>query len=633
VNIRNVKRKLAALVSADVVGYSRLMANDEMATIETLTAYRELMSSCIEQYGGRVVDSPGDNLLAEFVSVVDAIECAADIQKKLKSRNQELPETRRMVFRIGVNLGDVIQDGDSLFGDGVNIAARMEGLAEAGGICISGTAYDHVKNKSHFGYEFLGKQKVKNVSDPVRAYRVLTRPEDAGALKYKRKRDDPKHRRRVRLVTIAIVVTVIVAMAVWKHQMDKKGRKPPVVRLLEKRGSLKLPDKPSIAVLPFTNMSGNIEQDYFSDGMTEDLITDLSQISGLFVISRNSVFTYKGKAVKVEQVAKDLGVQYVLEGSVRRVGDQVRITAQLIDSKTGHHVWAERYDRDIKDIFALQDEVTGKIVEALAVKLVGDEHSRLSRKSTDNLGAYDLALRGSAHFRRHTKESNELAREMFEQAIQLDPNYMKAHTGLVWTRLMAWIYGWSHDPELLEDALELGKKAVSLDKWSSQGHVILGNVYLWKKQHEEAIAEFERAVSLNPNDSDALSSLGGALAFSGQPEKALGYLEKAIRLNPNYPEYYIFNLGQAFFQLKMYEDAVTALRKSIIKNPNFMPAHYVLAASYGHLGKQEFARAQAEEVKRMIPDFSIKASSEILPFKDDDDFEHFAQGLRKAGLN
>jgi adenylate cyclase len=246
VNTRNVKRKLAALVSADVVGYSRLMGDDEMATIETLTAYRELMSSCIEQYRGRVVDSPGDNLLAEFVSVVDAIECAADIQKKLKSQNEELPETRRMVFRIGVNLGDVIQDGDSIFGDGVNITARMEGLAEAGGICISGTAYEHVKNKSHFGYEFLGKQKVKNISDPVRAYRVLTRPEDAGALKYKVKRDDPKHRRRVRLVTIAIVVAVIVGMVVWKHQMDKKGRKPPIVRLLEKHRALKLPDKPSI---------------------------------------------------------------------------------------------------------------------------------------------------------------------------------------------------------------------------------------------------------------------------------------------------------------------------------------------------------------------------------------------------
>ena len=609
------------------------MGDDEMATIETLTAYRELMSSCIEQYRGRVVDSPGDNLLAEFVSVVDAIECAVDIQKKLKSQNEELPETRRMVFRIGVNLGDVIQDGDSIFGDGVNITARMEGLAEAGGICISGTAYEHVKNKSHFGYEFLGKQKVKNISDPVRAYRVLTRPEDAGALKYKVKRDDPKHRRRVRLVTIAIVVAVIVGMVVWKHQMDKKGRKPPIVRLLEKHRALKLPDKPSIAVLPFTNMSGDIEQDYFSDGMTEDLITDLSQISGLFVISRNSVFTYKGKAVKVEEVAKDLGVRYVLEGSVRRVNDQVRITAQLIDAKTGHHVWAERYDRDMKDIFALQDEVTGKIVEALAVNLVADEHARFTKKGTDNLGAYDLVLRGSSHFRRYTKESNELAREMFEQAVQLDPNYTAAYEGLVWTRLMAWMYGWSHDPKLLENALELGKKAVSLDESSPQGHVILGNVYLWKKRHEEAIAEFEKAVSLNPNDADALSSLGGALVFSGLPEKALGYIEKAIRLNPNFPEHYIFTLGQAFFQLKMYEEAVMALRKSIIKNPNFMPAHYVLAACYGHLGKQEAARSKAEEVKRMIPGFSLKGASEILPFKDEDDFEHFAEGLRKAGLH
>jgi len=609
------------------------MGDDEMATIETLTDYRELMSNCIEQYRGRVVDTTGDNLLAEFGSVVDAIECAVNIQKKLEFQNKKLPETRRMTFRIGVNLGDVIQDGDSIFGDGVNITARMEGLAEAGGICISGTAYDHVKNKSHFGYEFLGKQKVKNISDPVRAYHVLTRPEDAETLKYKDKRDDPKHRRRVNLVAFAVVVAVIAGMVAWKHQLDKKGRKPPLVRLLEKHRALKLPDKPSIAVLPFTNMSGDAEQDYFSDGMTEDLITDLSQISGLFVISRNSVFTYKGKAVKVEEVAKDLGVQYVLEGSVRRVSDRVRITAQLIDTKTGHHVWAERYDRDMKDIFALQDEVTGKVVEAIEVNLVADEHARLTKKGTDNLGAYDLVLRGSALFRRHTKESNELAREMFEQAVQLDPNYTTAYEGLVWTRLMAWVYVWSNDPKLLDDALELGEKAVSLDESSPQGHVILGNVYLWKKRQDEAITEFEKAVSLNPNDADALSSLGGALVFSGLPEKALGYLEKAIRLNPNYPVYYIFNLGQAFFQLKMYEEAVTALRKSIIKNPNFMPAHYVLAACYGHLGKQEFAQAKAEEVKRMVPGFSIEVSSEILPFKDEDDFEHFAEGLRKAGFH
>ncbi|MDY6790755.1 MAG: adenylate/guanylate cyclase domain-containing protein [Thermodesulfobacteriota bacterium] len=628
----SVYRKLTAILSADVKGYSRLMGDDEMATIETLTAYRELMSNCIRQYNGRVVDSTGDNLLAEFVSVVDAIECAVDIQKKLKSRNEKLPEARRMAFRIGVSLGDVIQDGDSIFGDGVNITARLEGLAEAGGVCISGTAYDHVKNKSVFGYEFLGKQKVKNISDPVRAYRVLTRPEDAGVLKYKVRRDDPKHRRRLRLVTFAVVVAIIAGMVSWKHQLNIKGHKPPIVRLLEKHRALKLPDKPSIAVLPFTNMSGDIDQDYFSDGMTEDLITDLSQISGLFVISRNSVFTYKGKAVKVKQVAKDLGVRYVLEGSVRRVSDRVRINAQLIDAKTGHHIWAERYDREMKHIFTLQDEVTGKIVEALAVKLVKDEQTRMTKKGTDNLGAYDLVLRGSALLNRYTRESNELAGEMFERAIQIDPGYTSAYEGLVWTRLIAWMHAWNYDPKLLDEALELGKKAVSLDESSPQGHVILGNVYLWKKRHEEAIAELKKAVFLNPNDADALSSLGEALVFSGLPKKGLGYLEKAIRLNPNYPEHYIFSLGHAFFELQMYEEAVAALQKAIIKNPNFMPAHSMLASCYGHLGKKEFARAKAEEVKRIIPQFSLKRAAEILPMKDEV-FAHYAAGLRKAGFN
>ena len=631
-NTKNVQRKLAALLSADVVGYSRMMGEDEMATIETLTVYREVMSRLIEQHRGRVVDTPGDNLLSEFPSVVDAVECSAGIQKTLETKNEALPQTRRMAFRIGINLGDVIQDGDRIYGDGVNITARMEGLAEAGGVCISGTVYDQVKNKSVLGYEYLGKQKVKNIADPVRAYRVLTRPEQAGALKYKDRRDDPKHRRRATLIILALVVAVTVSMVIWKHQMRKEGRKPPIVRLLEKHRALKLPDKPSIAVLPFTNMSGEKEEDYFSDGMTEDLITDLSQISGLFVISRNSVFTYKGKAVKIEEVARDLGVRYVLEGSVRRVGDRVRITAQLIDGQTGHHVWAERYDRDMKDIFALQDEVTEKIVEALAVKFLSGEKTRLAKKGTDNLGAYDLVLRGIAQFRHYTRESNELAREMFEQAVQVDPSYTTAYAGLVWTRLTAWNQGWSHDPKVLEEAFELGKKAVSLDDASPQGHVILGHAYLWKRQHEEAIAQFERAASLNPNDADALSSLGGALVFSGRPEKALGYLEKAIRLNPNYPEYYIFNLGQALFQLKMYEEAVTALQKSILKNPNFMPAHYLLAACYGHLGKREHARAKAEEVKRMSPWFSLEGAYEVLPFKDEADFEHFAEGLKKAGL-
>jgi adenylate cyclase len=356
------KRKLIAILSADAKDYSRLMGEDEAATVQTITACREAMSRLIQNYRGRVVDSPGDNVLAEFASVVDATECAVKIQEDLKNRNAELHEDRRMDFRIGINLGDVIEDGERIYGDGLNIAARLEGLAEPGGICISGTVYDQVKNKISFDYEFLGDHTVKNIKEPLRVYRVLT-----GSVQEK------------------------------EIAGEEKMTHP-------------LPEKPSIAVLPFTNMSGDPEQEYFSDGITEDVITDLSKISGLFVIARNSVFTYKDRPVKVQQVSKELGVRYVLEGSVRKAGERVRITAQLVDAASGGHIWADRYDRNLGDIFALQDEVTHKIVTVLAVKLGEEERRRIAQKDTDNLLAYDYFLRGLEFYNRFTKEANTQAR-------------------------------------------------------------------------------------------------------------------------------------------------------------------------------------------------------------------------------
>jgi len=352
----DIERKLAAIFSADVKGYSRLMGEDELTTIRTLTTYREVMATLIQQYRGKVVDSPGDNLLAEFASALDAVQCAVDTQQELKTRNVELPANRKMEFRIGINVGDVIVERERLYGDGVNIAARLEGLAEGGGICISGTVYDQVENKLGIGYEYLGEQAVKNISKPVRVYRVRMEPGT-------------------------------------------------ITSRTETKKVVEMPDKPSIAVLPFTNLSGDPEQEYFSDGITEDISTDLSRISGLFVISRNSVFLYKGKAVKPEEVSRELGVRYILEGSVRKAGNRVRITAQLIDATTGYHLWAERYDRELKDIFTLQDEVTQKIVAALAVKLTAGEQERLVRKYTDNLEAYDYYLRGDASYYPVTKRS------------------------------------------------------------------------------------------------------------------------------------------------------------------------------------------------------------------------------------
>jgi adenylate cyclase len=573
-------RKLTAILSADVKGYSRLMGEDETGTVRTLTAYRELMSNLISKHRGRIVDSPGDNLLAEFGSVVDAVQCAAEIQRELRGRNAELPENRRMEFRIGINLGDVIEEGDRIYGDGVNIAARVESLAEGGGTCISGTVFDQVENKLALEWEYLGEQAVKNIKKPLRIYRVRMPDEEAPG---------------------------------------------------DVGGNLKLLDKPSIAVLPFVNISGDPEQEYFGDGITEDLITDLCKISGLFVIARHSVFTYKGKAVKVDQVGRELGVRHVLEGSVRKAGNRVRITAQLVDARTGGHLWAERYDREQKDIFDLQDEVTQKIVSTLAVKLTKGEEDRLAGRYTDNLEAYDYALRGSEYYSRFTKEASAQAREMFQKAIQLDPDYALAYSRLGLTYLHEWTHGWSQDPQLLGRAFELAQKAIALDDTLPEAHRVLGDVYLWRKQHEEAIAELEKAISLNPNYADAIAGLGDVLNHAGNPEEAIRLVKRATRLNPHHHAWYFYVLGLSYISTERYEKAVEILKRGLIRNPDFMIIHLLLAGIYAEANRMEEARVEVEEVLRITPDFSLEVFKEKAPFKDQARLDRFAEALRKAG--
>ncbi len=422
------KRKLAAILSADVKEYSRLMSQDERSTIRSLTAYKQAMSLLIEEYKGRVVDSPGDNLLAEFGSVVDAVNCAVEIQRELAEKNTELPPARQMEFRIGVNLGDIVEEEDRIYGDGVNIAARIEGLAEGGGICISGTAYDHVVNKLGLEYEFLGEKEVKNIERPVRVYRVLSFPGAAAHRVVQAKTAIAKKRRKVGL---AIAVVLVIGAAIGAIMMFYL--RPSVEPASIEKMAYPLPDKPSIAVLPFTNMSEDSKQEYFSDGITEDLITDFSQISALFVIARNSTFAYKGKPVKIRQVAEELGVRYVLEGSVRKADNQVRINAQLIDATTGHHLWAERYDGNLGDVFALQDKITQKIVAALAVKLTAGEQEQVASKETTNIAAYDAFLRVWGHYLRFTPEDFAKAISYFKQAIEVDPNYGRAYAAVALT--------------------------------------------------------------------------------------------------------------------------------------------------------------------------------------------------------
>jgi len=494
---RKTKRKLTALLSADVKGYSRLMGEDEKSTVETLKTYREVIGNLIRQYQGRVIDSPGDNVLSEFASVVDAVECAVKIQEEVKKKNEELPENRRMEFRIGVHHGDVIEDEKRIYGDGVNIAARIEGLAEGGGICISRTSFDSVKNKLNLGYEYLGEHSVKNIAEPVRVYKVLTEPKYAGQV-IGEKKLKPKQWRWAAIGAVAILIIVAGIFAVWNFYL-----RPDVEPASEQRMALPLPDKPSLAVLPFDNLSGDPEQDYLVDGLTENIITGLSKIPDMFVIARNSTFTYKDKPVKVQQVAEDLGVRYVLEGSVQISADQLRVTAQLIDALKGHHVWSETYDRKMEELFAVQDDITLNIAVAMQVKLTEGEQARV-RHSTDNLKAWALAVRAHGLFETYTKDDNAKARELFKKAIELDPNYTYAWTYLGWTH---WVDGKWHSmhynqKESFERAAEIAQKALSIDDKLSDVYALLSGVYLVQRKYDEAVATGKKAIALDPNSSE-----------------------------------------------------------------------------------------------------------------------------------
>jgi adenylate cyclase len=589
---REFERKLAAIMSADVKGYSRLMGEDEVATIRTLTAYREVMATLIRQHRGHVVDSPGDNLLAEFASVVDAVQCAVEIQHELRRRNADLPATRRMEFRIGINLGDVVVEGEKIYGDGVNIAARLEGLADGGGICISGVVYDQVENKLPFlnlGYDYLGEQTVKNIARPVPAYRVQIDKQAGG-------------------------------------KTSRLGVSP--TRSPEHLQTLVLPDKPSVAVLPFANLSGDPEQEYFSDGITEDLITDLSKLSGLFVISRNSTFLYKGKVIKPDQVNQELGVRYLLEGSVRKSGNRVRISAQLVDTTTGYPLWAERYDRELQDIFAVQDEVTQKIVAALQVKLTEGEQQRLRRPSTNNLDAYEHFLRGLEYYWHRTREANTQARQMFERAIELDPNFAAAHAWLGRTYVVEWMFQWNEDPRTLERAFALAQRAAVLDNSLVVARQTLAYVFLLRKQFERAIIEAERAVTLDPNDADAYVTLGEILSCTGRPQEAIGLVAKAMRLDPHYPASYVFALGQAHHLAGHYEEAITAFKRLLTRHPEHLHGRFLLAIAYSELGRTEEARAQLSAGRGIDPAYSLERVRDRIPYRDPTTIERWVNILR-----
>jgi adenylate cyclase len=586
---QEVKRKLAAIFSADVKGYSRLMGEDEEWTIRTLSAYRKIIRNLIQQYRGRVVDAPGDNVLAEFASVVDAVQCAVEIQQVLRAKNAVLPEIRRMDFRIGINLGDVIEEGEQIYGDGVNIAARVEGLAEAGGICISGSAFEQIENKLPLRYDYLGEHEVKNIVKPVRVYRA-------------------------------------------QIESEAVARRPLEVASKEKM-AFPLPDKPSIAVLPFVNMSEDPKQEFFSDGMTEEIITALSKSPYLFVIARQSTFAYKGKPVKVKQVSEELGVRYVLEGSVRRSGEKVRITAQLIDAMTGYHLWAERYDRDLKEIFALQDEIALKIMKTVHEKLEAGQHARVLGRGARNLEAFLKAMEAREHFYRATKEDNTLARKLYEEVIVLDPDYAFAYAGLAWTHMADLWFGTSKSPmESLGRAIKLGEKAIALDESEAIGHSSLGYFYTFAGQFDKAVAHAEQGLALDPNSHPVLYQAASALAHSGRPEEAIPLLHKAIRLNPFPAGVFFYTLSMAYRMIGRFAEAAEQAKKAVEREPENQHIYLALASACFLAGREEEARAAATEVRKINPQFSLEQFAKTLPFRDRSFIDRTIEALRKAGL-
>ena len=573
-----LERRLAAILSADVAGYSRLMGEDELATVRALSESRDLIGAVIAGHRGRVVDMPGDNILAEFASAIDAVEAALAMQKDLAARNAALPENRRMAFRVGVNLGDIVSEGGRIYGDGVNVAARVESLAEAGGICVSGKVHEEVRRKLALGFEDLGEHELKNIASRVRVWRITS------------------------------------GSGVVRPKAEAPARQA----------------KPSIIVLPFVNMSGSADQEFFVDGLTEDILTDLSRFRDLFVISRNSAFKFKGQAVDVRKVAKDLGVQFVVEGSVRRAGNRVRITVQLIEADTDRHLWAERYDRDLEDIFALQDEITMAIVAVLPGRVEAATRDRAERKTPESLAAYECVLEAKTLHHRSTRADNARACQLITRAIELDPNYAHAHAWRACILGQQWTYGWC-DRAAVEPVIEseLGT-ALALDENDSDVQRVLASMHLVRNNHDKAVFHQNRALQLNPNDDLIVVQQGEVLTWIGKPEEGVPWIQKAMKLNPFHPPRFWNHLGRAWFVARRYPDAIEAFKR--ITAPDQFH-HAFLAACHAQLGDAASASLQRQQVLGLNPDFAWSATLQpTLHYKHERDLEHHRDSILKAGL-
>ncbi len=616
------QRRLAAIVAIDVAGYSRLMGADEQGTLDDLKAHRDAMGPLVAQHDGRLVGTAGDGLLLEFPSVVEAVSCAMEVQAAMAARNQDIPDDKKMLYRIGINLGDVLVEDDDIFGDGVNVAARIEALAEPGGICLSHTVHDQIRDRMDIALEDMGEVEVKNIARPVRVFRVLAEGVTAGKLTV-----------TARPLWQSLGIVAVLAFAIiagggtwwWQQQPDFEPADPAKM-------AFKLPEKPSIAVLPFDNLSGDTKQDYFSDSISKSVISMLSKLTNMFVITAKSTFTYKGKSVRVQQVAEELGVRYVLEGSVQKSGQRVRVTAQLVDALNGHHLWSEKYDRDLDDIFALQDDIAEKILIAMDVTIGQGEQARLRRRYTENADAYLLSSQAVNEFRKFTKEGFAKAKQLNDQALELDPNFGVAITSLGWIYHLGARYGWSKDRAGdLAKAEILARKALSQDKPFVGAYLLLAYSVLLDGDYEQAIEICKKAIALEPNNAVSAALLAQTLMFAGRAEEALGHIQRAMRLSPYYPAYFPLTLGEVFRLLGRYDDAIAALETS--RDMRQSQATYLrLAYTYLEAGRKEDARLAVVEVLKSKPGFSLELVPKMVPFKDPKEMARVIESLGKAGI-
>jgi len=612
-------------MAADIAGYSRMMDADEDAT---MAAWRDVRTQVVDptigRFQGRIVKHTGDGFLAEFSTVLRAVNCAWEIQRDLLRRNAGLPDARRLDFRIGINLGDVMADETDIYGDGVNIAARLEAMADPGGICISSDVYNQVHKRVDYPMQDLGRCQVKKISTPVHVYRIVIDDSDTPSIANGNKA--PPVGRRWAYSLAAGVLALAVAGTLW---WQMRPPSPPEGRQTE----VATASVPTIAVLPFDNMSGDAGQDYFSDGLTEDLITDLSKVRGLAVIARSSTFAYKGKPTDIRTIGSELNARYVVEGSVRRVGDQVRINVQLIDSDNGHHLWADRYDGQLRDIFKLQDDIGRQIVTALALQLGPGETPRQGRADTANMEAYDLFLRGREQFERFSRHDTTESRAFFERAIELDPDYAQAHALLAWTYAFEYTNGWNQDDEApLRLATELANRAIALDPNIPVAYFARGLVFREQREYVKALADAQKSTEIDPSYANGHVLLATLLYYAGRPEEGLRMVRRAQRLHPHHPSNYRFHEGQALFILKRYDEAIAAFTKGLKQNNTSQRLRVWLAATYAQIGRQDDAEWEADMVLSTDPNFSLKRLPQAFPFTDRKELDHIMGALRKAGF-